>query len=153
MGQQTDRKISTWDIQTMPERDSNPIHPILASKCSYPSLGMPDLVQNLKFQKDVQHLFTEGDWHLNVVAALYKLQWWVAEHSMGKLRVFIFRKVEQKCAERQITKQTEVGWKNTEDKQAMQDKWIKLENQSNISDTGVNPKVCDSNWCFSTQNN
>lgn len=32
---------------------SNPIHPILTSKCSYPSLALSDLVQNLKFQKDV----------------------------------------------------------------------------------------------------
>jgi len=29
----------------------------------------------------------EQDWHLNVVMGLYKSQWWVAEQSVGKLRL------------------------------------------------------------------
>jgi len=33
--------------------------------------------------------------------------------------------VEEQSAKRQITKQTEVGWKILGDKQAQQDKWVK----------------------------
>ena len=62
---------------------------------------------------------------MNVVTGLYKSQWWVAEQSIGKVRLFIFRKVEEQRANRQITTETEMGWKNLGDKQAMQDKWIK----------------------------
>lgn len=63
------------------------------------------------------YLFTEEDWHLNVVTGLYKSQWWVVEQSLRKLRLYIFRKVEEQCAKRQITKQTEASWKILGDKQ------------------------------------